>query len=70
MTRRILFLGGTISQYLASTGQGPFAYDFKLLSGAFHFIGSDSSLEKRQIRVLLGFVEVCVNGGLRSTFLL
>ncbi|EMR63162.1 putative yip1 domain family protein [Eutypa lata UCREL1] len=30
----ILFLGGTISQYLASTGQGPFAYDFKLLSGA------------------------------------
>ncbi len=31
----ILFLGGTISQYLASTGQGPFAYDFKLLSGAY-----------------------------------
>ena len=31
----ILFLGGTISQYLAQTGQGPFAYDFKLLSGAF-----------------------------------
>ncbi|KOS21451.1 Protein YIP5 [Escovopsis weberi] len=30
----ILFLGGTISQYLASTGKGPFAYDFKLLSGA------------------------------------
>ncbi|KAI2624304.1 Yip1-domain-containing protein [Hypoxylon sp. NC1633] len=30
----ILFLGGTISQYLSSTGQGPFAYDFKLLSGA------------------------------------
>ncbi|KAF4773573.1 Yip1 domain-containing protein [Colletotrichum paranaense] len=30
----ILFLGGTISQYLASTGSGPFAYDFKLLSGA------------------------------------
>ncbi|KAH9908600.1 hypothetical protein F4778DRAFT_717842 [Xylariomycetidae sp. FL2044] len=30
----ILFLGGTISQYLASNGQGPFAYDFKLLSGA------------------------------------
>ncbi|KAL7627375.1 hypothetical protein AAE478_001568 [Parahypoxylon ruwenzoriense] len=30
----ILFLGGTISQYLASTGRGPFAYDFKLLSGA------------------------------------
>ncbi|KAI1765492.1 Yip1-domain-containing protein [Hypoxylon sp. FL1150] len=30
----ILFLGGTISQYLASTGQGPFEYDFKLLSGA------------------------------------
>ncbi|KAH7137127.1 hypothetical protein B0J13DRAFT_558973 [Dactylonectria estremocensis] len=30
----ILFLGGTISQYLASTGQAPFLYDFKLLSGA------------------------------------
>jgi hypothetical protein len=30
----ILFLGGTISQYLASTGQGPYAYDFQLLSGA------------------------------------
>jgi len=29
----ILFLGGTISQYLASTGQERFAYDFKLLSG-------------------------------------
>ncbi|KAK5998205.1 Protein YIP5 [Cladobotryum mycophilum] len=30
----ILFLGGTISQYLSSTGKTPFAYDFKLLSGA------------------------------------
>ncbi|KAK3352343.1 hypothetical protein B0T25DRAFT_456814 [Lasiosphaeria hispida] len=30
----ILFLGGTISDYLASTGKGAFAYDFKLLSGA------------------------------------
>jgi protein YIPF1/2 len=30
----ILFLGGTISQYLASSGAGPFLYDFKLLSGA------------------------------------
>ncbi|ROT38689.1 Yip1 domain-containing protein [Sodiomyces alkalinus F11] len=30
----ILFLGGTISQYLAQTGDHPFAYDFKLLSGA------------------------------------
>lgn len=29
----ILFLGGTISQYLASHGAGPFAYDFGLLSG-------------------------------------
>lgn len=29
----ILFLGGTISQYLATTGQEPFAYDFRLLSG-------------------------------------
>ena len=31
----ILFLGGTISQYLASTGKTPFAYDFKLLSGMY-----------------------------------
>ncbi|KAI0014244.1 Yip1-domain-containing protein [Xylariaceae sp. FL0662B] len=30
----ILFLGGTISQYLASSSDAPFAYDFKLLSGA------------------------------------
>ncbi|OTB00063.1 hypothetical protein M426DRAFT_324566 [Hypoxylon sp. CI-4A] len=30
----ILFLGGTISQYLSSTHQEPFVYDFKLLSGA------------------------------------
>ncbi|KAK4666910.1 hypothetical protein QC763_304435 [Podospora pseudopauciseta] len=30
----ILFLGGTISDYLASTGRGNFAYDFRLLSGA------------------------------------
>ncbi|KAI8628259.1 Yip1-domain-containing protein [Xylariaceae sp. FL1651] len=30
----VLFLGGTISQYLASSGAGPFAYDFELLSGA------------------------------------
>ncbi|KAK0629777.1 hypothetical protein B0T17DRAFT_653352 [Bombardia bombarda] len=30
----ILFLGGTISDYLAATGKEPFAYDFKLLSGA------------------------------------
>lgn len=29
----ILFLGGTISDYLASTGKGQFAYDFRLLSG-------------------------------------
>ncbi|KAI1192209.1 hypothetical protein F5B17DRAFT_425870 [Nemania serpens] len=29
----ILFLGGTISQY-ANKGDGPFAYDFELLSGA------------------------------------
>lgn len=29
----ILFLSGTISQYLASTGDEPFAYDFTLLSG-------------------------------------
>lgn len=29
----ILFLGGTISQYLSTTGTTPFAYDFRLLSG-------------------------------------
>lgn len=29
----ILFLGGTISKYLATTGTEPFVYDFKLLSG-------------------------------------
>ena len=29
----ILFLGGTISQYLSTTGSAPFMYDFKLLSG-------------------------------------
>lgn len=30
----ILFLTGTINQYLAAKGEGHFAYDFKLLSGA------------------------------------
>ncbi|AEO67014.1 d667a219-55e1-4523-8b16-2d1b1d7948de [Thermothielavioides terrestris] len=30
----ILFLGGTISDYLAREGRGQFAYDFTLLSGA------------------------------------
>ncbi|KAF2160777.1 hypothetical protein M409DRAFT_70114 [Zasmidium cellare ATCC 36951] len=30
----ILFLTGTISQYLAEKGKGHFAYDFRLLSGA------------------------------------
>ncbi|KAL2021944.1 hypothetical protein VTK56DRAFT_6363 [Thermocarpiscus australiensis] len=30
----ILFLGGNISDYLARTGRGTFAYDFRLLSGA------------------------------------
>lgn len=30
----ILFLGGTVSQYLSSADKAPFAYDFKLLSGA------------------------------------
>jgi hypothetical protein len=29
----ILFLGGTISDYLAREGRGSFAYDFGLLSG-------------------------------------
>lgn len=31
----ILFLGGTISQYAATTGDQPFLYDFTLLSGTF-----------------------------------
>jgi len=31
----ILFLGGTISKYLAGTGQDHFVYDFKLLSGMY-----------------------------------
>ncbi|KAL2267506.1 hypothetical protein VTJ83DRAFT_4783 [Remersonia thermophila] len=30
----ILFLGGTISGYMAREGRGTFAYDFRLLSGA------------------------------------
>jgi hypothetical protein len=30
----ILFLTGTINQYLAQKGEGRFVYDFKLLSGA------------------------------------
>jgi hypothetical protein len=37
----ILFLGGTISQYISDNGSAPFAYDFKLLSGASlatHFV--------------------------------
>lgn len=32
----ILFLGGTISKYLATTGQDPFVYDFRLLSGMLY----------------------------------
>jgi len=31
----ILFLGGTISDYLARSGKGEFAYDFRLLSGMY-----------------------------------
>lgn len=43
----ILFLGGTISQYLSTTGKSQFAYDFRLLSGmklalsCFRFNGED-----------------------------
>lgn len=36
----ILFMGGTISQYMAETGQGPFVYDFELLSGMFKILRS------------------------------
>lgn len=31
----ILFLGGTISKYLAETGSEHFVYDFRLLSGMY-----------------------------------
>lgn len=31
----ILFLGGTISDFLSKKGIEPFVYDFKLLSGAY-----------------------------------
>jgi hypothetical protein len=31
----ILFMGGTVSSYLAERGAGKFAYDFELLSGRF-----------------------------------
>lgn len=33
----ILFLGGTISNYLAKSGDGEFVYDFTLLSGTSSF---------------------------------
>lgn len=36
----ILFLGGTISQYLSTTDKAPFAYDFKLLSGMLPALNS------------------------------
>lgn len=39
----ILFLGGTISQYLSSTGQERFAYDFKLLSGMSFYLRAASA---------------------------
>ena len=31
----ILFLGGTVSQYLSNSDKAAFAYDFTLLSGAY-----------------------------------
>jgi hypothetical protein len=34
----ILFLGGTISKYLATTSGDPFVYDFRLLSGMCFWI--------------------------------
>lgn len=40
----ILFLGGTISQYLAEKGDVPFAYDFKLLSGTSRLATLNPSL--------------------------
>ena len=39
----ILFLGGTISDYLAQTGKEAFAYDFRLLSGKFLSFGYGSA---------------------------
>jgi hypothetical protein len=34
----ILFLGGTISQYISTTGTTAFAYDFRLLSGMIYIL--------------------------------
>lgn len=47
----ILFLGGTISKYLSTTGQEPFVYDFKLLSGTFIPI---SDLTASEVPIWLG----------------
>lgn len=33
----ILFLGGTVSDYLSNAGKAAFAYDFRLLSGSYRF---------------------------------
>ena len=41
----ILFLTGTISQYLSRKGEGHFAYDFRLLSGEHQHFRRDSSRE-------------------------
>ncbi len=44
----ILFLGGTISDYLAREGRGRFAYDFTLLSGESFPLPTLGSPELRQ----------------------
>lgn len=41
----ILFMGGTVSLYLAERGEGRFSYDFGLLSGML-FLLSRQSLDK------------------------
>lgn len=51
----ILFLGGTVSQYLSMTDKAPFAYDFKLLSGASRPTASHRS---EQTRILTRPVQV------------
>jgi hypothetical protein len=46
----ILFLGGTISDYLATTGKAAFAYDFRLLSGGLLPPPTPSPLLKIAVR--------------------
>lgn len=49
----ILFLGGTISKYLATTGTDPFVYDFKLLSGMYSILHSKQSSRALALQMVL-----------------